>query len=944
VSGREDQSSAVHHLDAQLPRERNRSDYLLREGTAIVYACEAKPPFAVTFVSANVQTKLGFAPSRFTDSPDFWSSRIHPDDAPRALAALPELFETGFHRHEYRFRTASGGYRWMRDELRLILDDGDQPVEIIGNWADVTDQQEDIRALARAKQLLTGVSVLQNRSFQQTDDQEPFELLLSLLLEATESEHGFVGEVCREADGSPYLKAQAVTNIAWVPPTQALCEASADSDFEFRNLNNLFGAVLTTGEVVIENDVHADARAGGLPPGYAPLHAFLGVPIKVGDELLGMMGVGNRRLGYDEQNVEDLAPLLATYGSLIVARRDELHRRAAEELLRESEERHRLIIESSRYAIMTLGPPSWRFESCNPAALALYGVESEERFCELGTWDLSPALQPDGNPSSESLASKVETAMLQGLCYFEWMHERSDGALFPATVMLSQMEQGGRVFLQATVRDITQEKKDEATLRNHGAVLRLPVGERTAELKESERFARTALDALASHIVILDHEGVVLHTNAAWDSYGAKNGLAPGYAAVGQNYLSACRSGGDEGRVALDTVQDVISGRRAEAVFEYACHSPHEERWFLCRITRFSGSLSVRVAVEHADITMRKRAELIAGRSRKRFGDLFEFAPDAIVMSDSSGIIKDTNRQAEVLFGYEREDLVGQPSEVLMPISLQSVPAESVLPSLRSDIVGGGVRAATARGLHKDGSEFPIEVSVARLGSEPAVTVTAVRDVTERIRVAEELEASLREKDILLREIHHRVKNNLQIISSLLRMQSEAADPVTRGVLQDSVHRVRSMGLIHERLYQSHTLARIEFGEYAQDLAGVLVRSYDVANVVRLITKVEPVDIDIDTAIPLGLILNELVSNALKYAFSDGGSGDLRVEIDSTPEFGFRMTVADSGPGLPSGFLIDYTQSMGLQLVSSLVRQVRGELTIKNRPGALFRVTIKDVE
>lgn len=245
----------------------------------------------------------------------------------------------------------------------------------------------------------------------------------------------------------------------------------------------------------------------------------------------------------------------------------------------------------------------------------------------------------------------------------------------------------------------------------------------------------------------------------------------------------------------------------------------------------------------------------------------------------------------------------------------------------------GTVRFASGRGeMQRDAANRPVQVA------------GTVQDVTSRVLAERVLSESLQEKEVLLKEIHHRVKNNLQIIASLLALQSDAtADAGTRELLQKSIHRVRSMSLIHERLYQSETLGRIDFGEYAEALAGFLVRSYGVGSVVALVVDMKPTELDIEMAVPCGLILNELVSNALKHAFTDGRAGELRVTIRPEPEGGFSMTVADSGPGLPAGFAIEQATSLGLQLVVSLTKQIKGRLTIRNHGGASFCITFKEL-
>jgi len=207
----------------------------------------------------------------------------------------------------------------------------------------------------------------------------------------------------------------------------------------------------------------------------------------------------------------------------------------------------------------------------------------------------------------------------------------------------------------------------------------------------------------------------------------------------------------------------------------------------------------------------------------------------------------------------------------------------------------------------------------------------------------EEQVLMLHEKEVLLKEIHHRVKNNLQIVSSLLNLQAnQVTDPQTLETLRDSRMRVRSMALIHEKLYQSQSLARVNFGEYIKSLSTDLVRSYQKTfNGVELNIQAEEIFLELDQAIPCGLILNELMTNALKYAFPNGRSGTIHIELHDEPGRLLSLRVADNGVGLPVDLDILNTKSLGLQLVNSLVNQLEGTLTVEKTRGAAFQISFK---
>ncbi len=215
-------------------------------------------------------------------------------------------------------------------------------------------------------------------------------------------------------------------------------------------------------------------------------------------------------------------------------------------------------------------------------------------------------------------------------------------------------------------------------------------------------------------------------------------------------------------------------------------------------------------------------------------------------------------------------------------------------------------------------------------------------EIAQRAQAEEQIRASLREKDILLSEIHHRVKNNLQIISSLLALQSaHVDDPKIVDALRDSQDRIRSMALIHEQLYRSDDLSRIDYAEYLKSLAKALMQTHCNGTAwVEISTHADHVFLDVARALPCSLVINELVSNSLKHAFPPQCAGEIRVEFLRKDDQSYSFTVADNGKGLPDGFDYRHTTSLGLQLVVNLVEvQLRGSIEVLNENGVTFRAT-----
>jgi two-component sensor histidine kinase len=243
-------------------------------------------------------------------------------------------------------------------------------------------------------------------------------------------------------------------------------------------------------------------------------------------------------------------------------------------------------------------------------------------------------------------------------------------------------------------------------------------------------------------------------------------------------------------------------------------------------------------------------------------------------------------------------------------------------------------------GLRADGTEFPVEISLSPIETEEGTLVSAaIRDISERKLAETKLRNSLNEKEVLLKEIHHRVKNNLQIVSSILNLQmDQIEDPAALELFQESQSRVRSIALFHEKLYQSEDLARVDIAEYLKGLTSGLFATYGIdPDVLQLSLKVDDIPMGVDAAITSGLIVNELLSNSLKHAFPDGRRGKVRVELRADPA-GAVLEVMDDGIGVPDHLDFRNPATLGLKLVSILTDQLRGTIELDRSHGTRFVV------
>jgi PAS domain S-box-containing protein len=340
------------------------------------------------------------------------------------------------------------------------------------------------------------------------------------------------------------------------------------------------------------------------------------------------------------------------------------------------------------------------------------------------------------------------------------------------------------------------------------------------------------------------------------------------------------------------------------------------------------------VAAVYEDLAREKKVEEDFMEKEKIYRTIFETTGTAIIIVDEDTTIILVNREFERLSGYPKDDIEGKMSwtEFVVDEDLERMKEYHYLRRKGPDLAP---RRYTFGFRNRHGEVRHMQMTVGMIPGTMK-SVASMVDITEIKEASEEIRESLREKEVLLREIHHRVKNNLQIVSSLLNLQSLSIEEDLRDVLKESQGRIKVMAMIHENLYQSESLARINFREYVERLVDDIIVSYGAS--VRTIVEVDDMKPDIDTAIPIGLIINELVTNSVKYAFPDG-TGTVRVSLRSNGKA--VLLVSDDGVGLPADVDPGETDTLGLMLVRILTEQLDGTLTIRRDHGTEFRISFQ---
>jgi PAS domain S-box-containing protein len=325
-------------------------------------------------------------------------------------------------------------------------------------------------------------------------------------------------------------------------------------------------------------------------------------------------------------------------------------------------------------------------------------------------------------------------------------------------------------------------------------------------------------------------------------------------------------------------------------------------------------------------------------KTKERVEAILNNSPDAILLLDPNGRVELCNTAFYSMFGYAAPQVAGR--SILSFVTPEYTVSLDDLIRVCSEV--GESKWFQVIAQRQDETVFDAGGAMAAITKEGNVTalVCSFRDISEQVSVEAQIKASLQEKEVLLREIHHRVKNNMQVISSLLALQAGYTDDVDANqMFRESQNRIRSMALVHELLYQSKDLAKIDFVEYVHKLTRHLLHSYLIdSKRIELDIISGPVYLEIDTAIPCGLIINELISNSLKHAFPDNRQGTLRVELRTEGNGLHTIIVRDDGVGLPKGLNVHQTETLGLQLVTSLAGQLNATIGLHSFHGTTFEI------
>lgn len=452
------------------------------------------------------------------------------------------------------------------------------------------------------------------------------------------------------------------------------------------------------------------------------------------------------------------------------------------------------------------------------------------------------------------------------------------------------------------------------------------------ELKKAELFAKATLDALSTNIAILDDRGLIIAVNRAWRDFARSNSVDLSASCEGINYLAVCdKSHGensDEAKSVAAGIRAVMAGDQDEFSMEYPCHSSLEKRWFNVRVTRFAYEGSLRVVVAHENISKRKKIE----SELRSLSCVVEQSPVSIFLTDTEGTIQYVNPAAEKTTGYSRDELLGNNPRILKSDYIK----ENEYRILWETITSGRYWKGEFHNIRKDGSLYWESATINPILDENGVIeqFAAVKeDITDRKAAEDKIQNLLKEKELILQEVHHRIKNNMNTIRGLLYLQAaEMKDSSAAEALHDAETRVQSMMILYDKLYCSHDFRQISVKSYLGPLVDDILKNFANYIIVKVEKEIEDFVLDANIVFPLGIIINELLTNIMKYAFSGRESGLIKLTALKMDRQVF-ITLSDNGNGMPDTISFESSTGFGLNLVGMLTAQIGGNIKIERGNG-----------
>lgn len=588
--------------------------------------------------------------------------------------------------------------------------------------------------------------------------------------------------------------------------------------------------------------------------------------------------------------------------------------KTAQKALAESEEKYRTLFEMSDDAILTLDKKG--VISCNQATVELFGCKSKEEFLSKHPRDLSPKYQKDGTKSRESSDQMISLAYQTGKNFFEWTHSRIDGTTFPVEILLTPMKIDGRDVIQAIVRDISERKKEKNKLQK---------AKKKAE--ENRNYLNSIINNIGDPIFVKDEQSKFLLVNGALCSLLTltENEI------IGKTLSENLKP--EEQDVFISIDRQVLKDGKENINEELLTVNEGKTLTISTRKTRYidsNGKKHLIGAIRDISKTKKIEQELLFKNALLEAQS--EASIDGIVVVNEQNTVVSVNKRLMEMWDIPEEIWQQGAHNKILPHALEQLDDPDEFLSKVDYLNNNQSKKSKDEIVLKNGRHFD-RYSSPLYDSENKYhgRIWYFHEITEIKRAAAQIFDALKEKEILLQEVHHRVKNNLQVVWGLLDIQEKStSNSETRSALMDSKARVNTMALIHENLYKGQDFDNIDLGIYIEKLI-LNIQSMSLMPGVKIDIQnnIADIKLGLDIISPLALIINELVGNVFKHAFKGVTKGTIAIDLHRH-ENQLTLTIQDDGVGLPDNFDASTTESLGLRLVRNLCRQLDATFSIKH--------------
>lgn len=606
----------------------------------------------------------------------------------------------------------------------------------------------------------------------------------------------------------------------------------------------------------------------------------------------------------------------------------------SEEILRDNEARYHMLFEAAGDAIFLMRDN--KFVDCNLKTLEMFECNRDD-IIGYQPAEFSPPKQLDGSLSSIKAKKKIDAALKGDPQFFEWQHKKLNGETFDAEVSLNLLKLHNKKYIQAIVRDVTERKRIQL------------------ELRENLKLLSAVLGRSPIGISVRDKHGTLILNNKSWQKIW---GLSDKDIADKMRPRDHLRFNEKDDYLGIHKakIEELYKKGGQYSIPEIKLKTGNKEKaaWISQQFYTINEEKSEveKVVILSTDITESKMSKERLKKSEDRHKKLIETAAEGFWLINSKNKTINVNKSLCKIIGYSKEEIMGK-----TPYDFCDKKNGEILKKQMNRSKSIKQKTYELELIKKSGEKistlFNATVMLNKLGRRTGA-FAFVTDITKQKNAEKKIKRNLQEKDTLLRELYHRTKNSMQIISSMLRMQSRSIEnhslsdvnnvEFVLSTFKAVNNKIKAMSLVHQKLYQAKDLSHINLKEYVNDLIQLLMISYGFrSDAISLKVSIEEIFVLIDTAIPLGLILNELISNIFKHAFIEGEKNEICIKLHKPDEDTISIFLSDNGVGIPADIDLEKVNTIGLQTIFSLIKyQLKGDVSYTVDNGLKWQIIIED--